>query len=285
MRSGVRPALSGVGLAKTAPETRIGMINTPYVGAGVVRYRWLLYELVLRDVRLRYRSSILGFTWTLLNPVVFMLLYALVFSVYLKIRIPNFPLYLLAGLIPWNWFAGALPAATTAIPDGRMYVGKTVFPIELLVLVPVLSNAVNFLLSLALLIPFVPLLGGHVSAAIVALPIVIVSELLLLAGFSFLLATFNTFYRDLQQLVTYFLSALFFLTPIFYTDDSVPHRLAFLVKYSPFAAMIHIYHDILYRGVFPSFRENAFVAGCSVIALLIGIACFDRYRDHFGDYV
>src|SRR5215469_3718221 len=97
------------------------------------RFRWLLVELVLRDLRLRYRGSVLGFAWTLLNPLFFMAIYTLVFSVYLRVPIPHYPLFLLSGLVPWTWFATAIQQGATAIVDGRLYVGKTTFPTEVLI--------------------------------------------------------------------------------------------------------------------------------------------------------
>ncbi len=256
-----------------------------YAGATIFRFRWLLYELVLRDLRLRYRNSLLGFAWTIMNPVLFMLLYTLVFSVYLRVHVEHFPLYVLAGLVPWNWVIGAVTAATTAIPDGRMYVGKTVFPIELLVLVPVLSNAVNFVLSLALLIAFVPVLGGHFSWTFALLPGAVIGELLAITGVSFIVATFNTFYRDLQQLVGYLLTAFFFLAPIFYTRAMVPERYAFLLTWNPFAAMIEVYHSILYAAAPPALGALAFLLVFGILVLLLGMGYFDRYRDHFGEYL
>lgn len=261
------------------------MASMLYAGATIFRFRWLLYELVLRDLKLRYRNSLLGFAWTILNPVLFMLIYVLVFGVYLRLHIPNYPLYLLAGIVPWNWVVGAIPAATTAIPDGRMYVGKAIFPIEFLVLVPVLSNAVNFLLSLALLIALIPALGGHVGLAIAFLPLVILGQLLIVTGSGFFVATFNTFYRDLQQLVGYLLTATLFMTPIFYTRATIPEHLVFLVQWSPIAAMIAAYQSILYSASAPSSADLAFMYLFGLLLFAFGLERFQRFRDHFGDYV
>ncbi len=166
----------------------------------VVRYRWLLYELVKRDVLVRYRGSALGFVWTLLNPIIFMLIYTLVFSIYLKSPIRLFPLYLLSGMVPWIWFQGAIAQAVTAILDGRAYVGKTLLPTELLVIVPVLSNGVNFLITAVLLVPVCMAFGVNVVWAVLFLPLLALIELCMALGFSFFVATANVFYRDLQQL-------------------------------------------------------------------------------------
>lgn len=251
----------------------------------VARYRWLLYELVVRDVRLRYRGSILGFAWTLVNPILFMIIYTLVFSVYLRSNIHAYPLFLLSGMIPWTWAASAIGQAVTAILDGRMYVGKTLLPTELLILVPVLSNAVNFVITIVLLFPVSVALGVNVGWALLYLPILVLVELCMTLGFSFLVATINVFYRDLQQLVGYALMALFFLTPIFYAREAVPARLQFLIVFSPIAALVSAYQSVFYSGAPPDWRELLFAAGFSVLLLFGSLVYFNRHRDAFAEYV
>jgi len=251
----------------------------------VARYRWLLFELVNRDVRLRYRGSVLGFAWTLLNPVLFMAIYTLVFSVILKSGVRAYPLFLLSGLIPWTWFSSAVGQAVTSILDGRMYVGKTLLPAELLVLVPVLSNGVNFLITIALLFPVSLALGVNVGWALLFLPILVFAELCMALGFSFFVATLNVFYRDFQQLVGYALLAAFFLTPIFYSRMVVPPNLQFMVAFSPIAALISGYQSVFYYGRPPSWSELLFAVAFGIFILLAGALYFNRHRDAFGGYV
>ena len=178
------------------------------------RFRWLLYELVWRDLVLRYRGSVLGFAWTLLNPLLFMAVYTLVFSVFLRNGVHAYPLFLLSGMVPWLWVSTAISQAVTSILDGRSFVGKTLRPTELLVIVPVLSNGLNFLITIVLLF-FVSLaLGVNVIWALAFLPLLVVIQLCITLGFALLSATLNVFYRDFQQIVAYLLMAFIFLTPI-----------------------------------------------------------------------
>jgi lipopolysaccharide transport system permease protein len=251
----------------------------------VARYRWLLFELVNRDVRLRYRGSILGFGWTLLNPILFMAIYTLVFSVILKSGVRAYPLFLLSGLIPWTWFSSAVGQGVNAILDGRMYVGKTLLPAELLVLIPVLSNGVNFLITIVLLFPVSLVLGVNIGWALIFLPLLVLIELCMALGFSFFVATLNVFYRDFQQLVGYALLAAFFLTPIFYTRFVVPPNLQFMVAFSPIAALISGYQSVFYYGRPPDWAELLFAAGFAAFVLVTGLLYFDRHRDAFGGYV
>jgi len=251
----------------------------------LVRYRWLLYELVIRDLLVRYRGTVLGFAWTLLNPLIFVVIYTLVFSIYLRQAIHDFPLYLLSGLIPWLWISTTVGQAVTAILDGRTYVGKTLLPIELLVLIPVLSNGLNFLLTIALLF-FVSLaLGVNVGWALLFLPLLVLIELCMTLGISLLVATCNVFYRDLQQLVGYAITALFFLSPIFYARSSVPPKLQFIVVFNPLAAMLSGYQSVFYYGTPPSWRELLFAAGFAAAILLLGLRYLNVNRDAFAEYV
>lgn len=259
------------------------MTNISTNQPAVFRFRWLLYELVVRDLMLRYRGSVLGFAWTLLNPLLFMGVYTFVFSVIMHSAIQNYPLFLLSGLIPWMWFSGAISQAVTAILDGRAYVGKTLMPTELLVLVPVLSNGVNFVITILLLLPVSLFFHVNVLWAIVLLPLLTVIELCVTLGFSFLVATFNVFYRDLQQLVAYILTAGFFLTPIFYTRAAIPQHLQFIVEFNPVADLISAYQSVFYKGAMPDTGDVLSAAVFSIVILLIGIAYFNSKRDALGD--
>jgi lipopolysaccharide transport system permease protein len=251
----------------------------------LVRYRWLLYELVARDLKLRYRGSLLGVFWTLLNPLLFLAIYTLVFSVILKSSIRDFPLFLLAGMVPFFWFSAAIGTAATSISSAAGYVGKTLLPTELLVYVPVLSNGVNFLITIALLFPVSIFLGVNVLWALLFLVPLLIVELLMTLGFSLLVATANVFYRDWQQIVGYILTALFFLTPIFYAKGSIPANLQFLVTFSPIAALIAGYQSIFYYGAHPAWHDLLFAGAFSAIVLVVSMAVFNRYRDAFGEYV
>lgn len=261
------------------------MGSTPHTAVRLYNYRWLLYELVLRDLRLRYRGSMLGFTWTLLNPLLFMAIYTLVFSVYLRVYIPHYPLFLLSGLIPWMWFTNAIQQGSTAIVDGRAYVGKTTFPTEVLVAVPVFSSAVNFALSVPVLVALSIVFKVHVGLPLLALPVLAIIQAALTFGLVQLVATFNVFYRDLQQLVIYAVTAWFYLTPIFYTTAQVPARFDFLLAWNPFAALMTGYQAIFYYGTMPTAGSVGFALAAAVVVLLLAQGSFLRYRESLSQYL
>lgn len=261
------------------------MSTTAFANAAVFKHRWLIYELVLRDLRLRYRGSLLGFTWSLLNPVLFMAIYTLVFSIYLRVHIPHYAMYLLAGLVPWGWLSGAVTAGTSSILDGRFYVGKTLFPTIVLVAVPIASNAVNFLLSLPVLLLFALLMHVHWGLPLVYLPLLIFIELVMVSGIVLLLATVNVFYRDFQQLTTYALTALMYMTPIFYLREQVPPSFQPLVTWNPLAGLMSGFQDVLYANRFPNAGDLLYALAFGLAVLAVAYGTFNRLQESFSQYL
>lgn len=261
------------------------MSTTAFSTGGVFKHRWLVYELVLRDLRLRYRGSLLGFAWTLLNPLVFMSIYVLVFSIYLRVHIEHYALYLLAGLVPWGWLSNAVLQGTSSILDGRFYVGKTLFPTIVLVVVPVISNSVNFLLSLPILAVFALVMHVHWGPALICLPVLILIELFITSGIVLLLATANVFYRDFQQLMAYGITALTYVTPIFYLRSQVPARFQPLVTWNPLAALIGGYQDVFYSNRFPNPADLAYALVFSLVVLGLAYGTFSRLQESFSQYL
>ncbi|HZY99205.1 MAG TPA: ABC transporter permease, partial [Candidatus Baltobacteraceae bacterium] len=172
-----------------------------------------------------------------------------------------------------------------SILDGRSFVGKTLLPTELLVMVPVFSNGMNFLITIALLFPISMLLGVNVGWAFVFLPVLLIIQLCITLGFALLVATFNVFYRDFQQIVSYLLMALVFLTPIFYLRTAVPTNLQWMVKFSPIAALISGYQHVFYFGTPPDWRDLLFAGVFGVVLLLIALSYFNRNRDALVEFV
>lgn len=249
------------------------------------RYRWLVLELVLRNLRLRYRGSALGVFWTLLNPLLFMAVYTLVFEVFLKVGLPNYPLYLLCGLIPFTFFGSSLQQGALAIIDGRYYVGRTLFPTVALVVVPVLTNAANFLIAMPLVVALALVLKVHLGWNLLLLPVVFLAQLLVTQSVVVLLATFNVFYRDVQELLGYAMSALLFLTPIFYKATSIPVQYRGIIALNPLAALTDSYQRILYDGTLPDFSRLGYAFVLGVVGLLVANAVFARYREAFAQYL
>ena len=251
----------------------------------VYRYRWLLYELVLRDLAQRYRGSALGFLWTLLNPIVFVGVYVLVFSVYLRVGVQHYALFLLSGMVPWMWFASSIQHGTSSIVDGRMYVGKAAFAPVVLILVPILSNMANFLLTLPFLAIVVLLAHVSVGLPLIILPLLIAIQFLLTLAILLFIATFNVFYRDLQQLVPITMLLMFYLVPIIYPLSSVPAAMRPFILANPFAPVVLAYQDLLYTNTWPDFNLLAYTTLTALVLFAIGVAVFTRYEETFTEYL
>jgi lipopolysaccharide transport system permease protein len=164
-----------------------------------------------------------------------------------------------------------------------MFVGKTVFPAEVLILVPVLSGAVNFALALPILLIADVALHQRVGPSIVLLPVLIAGQVLLTTGLLFFFSTLNVFYRDFGQLETYLVLMLLYLTPIFYQVQSIPEPYRNIILASPIAELIISYHDILFFGRFPPLSSLAYVFAVGILLCAVGYAFFNRFRELFGE--
>lgn len=249
------------------------------------RYRWLLYELVMRDVFIRYRGSVLGILWTLITPLLFALIYIVVFSLFLRINMPNYAVFLIAGLLPWQWFATSLQAGTNAIVDGRTYITNSVLPPILLAVVPVLSNFVHFLLSYAIMLVIALFLHVHFGWAMLVLPFLFAIQLIFTLGLTLLAATLHVFYRDALQLVAILLALVFYLIPIVYPLSLVPERFRLLLMANPLTALILSYQDVFAHNAVPHWPSLLYSLGASLALLYAGRVTFNRYRELFAEYV
>lgn len=248
-------------------------------------YREMFTGLVNRDVRARYKGSVLGFFWSLLNPLLQMGIYSLVFSVYMRIDIPNYSLFLFCGLLPWAWFATTLVNATSAVVANSNLIKKVYFPLEILPLVNVTSNLINFLLSLPVLFLFMALRGIPFTASLLFLPLLILVQFLVTLGLSLLLSTLNAFFRDIEQLISPLLLVWFYITPIIYQAKSIPANFQFLYYLNPMGPLITGYHNVLFEGRPPELQLLGLSAFIGVILFLIGYAVFYRHKFSFAEVV
>lgn len=240
--------------------------------------RELLGALVWRDLKARYRGSALGFLWTLLNPLLLLTIYSLVFSVYMRVDAPHYPIFVFAGLLPWSWFSSALLAGTTSIVEGGNLIKRVAFPPQVLPAVVVTSTLVNFLLALPLLFVFVLASGLRVGPALLALPLLVAIQYALTLALALMLAMVTVRFRDLQHLVANFLTLWFFLTPVLYPVSYVPEQYRILLALNPMATVVVGYQDVLYRSRWPAPEALAGAAACAVVLAALALMLSDRLR-------
>ncbi len=243
--------------------------------------RLLIQALTVRDLRARYRSSVLGYLWTLLNPLMLMAVYALVFAVYMRAgdKFSNYALFMCTGLLPWLWIASALGDGATSIMRNSQLVTLSCFPPQVLPTVDVLTHLCNYLFALPVYMIWAAVVGFPPSAALLMLPVVAFCQLMLVLGGCLAVSALTVFYRDVQFLVGNFLTFWFFLTPILYDISMVPQRFAPLVQYlNPVSPLMKCYQDILYWRRFPDPTHLGASFGYGLAALVIGMLIFQRYR-------
>jgi len=253
-------------------------------------YRDLLINLVKRDLAVRYKRSVLGFAWSFLNPLLMMLVFAIVFQVVKPLSVRSYPLFVLAGLLPWNFLAGSLSGAARSITSNAQLIDKVYFPREILPLAVVLANLVNLLLSLAVFLPLALLLGARFGPWTLALPVVIGVQLVLVTGLALLLAALNVFYRDTELVLDVGLTAWFFLTPIFYELELLPNQFLgidvwrFVYTLNPMAALVTDYRYILLYQ-YPVIRHTLVPAVLGLVLLGVGWYLFRRVAPGFSEEV
>ena len=265
-------------------------------------YRELIENLVVRDLKVRYRSSVLGFFWSWLNPLLMMTVFTVVFTVMVpNLAIPKFPVFVLCAVLPWNFFSAAVTSAMNSIVHNAHLTKKVYFPREILPISTVLSNLVNFLLSLPVLFLFVVLFGVPLTSCLLFLPLIVLVQVAFATGVALVLSTLNVFYRDTVVIMEVVMQAWFFLTPIFYPAELLPEwktlwgvalpvrRLTYILN--PMASIIASYRTVLYGftdGSPPAppaldFFSRTIVT--SVICLIVGYAIFTRHAHRFGEEV
>jgi lipopolysaccharide transport system permease protein len=256
----------------------------------------LLKTLVQRDVAARYKGSILGNAWSLVNQLVQLLVYTYVFSIVLKVRLELkgidpaitdntlfFGLWLFAGLIPWIAFTSGFSQATSSVFNQANLVKKVVFPLTLLPLVPILTAFVDSLLGFVLLIVGVALLTGNISLALLWIPLVWVPQLLFTAGISYLMAGFAVFVRDIPQTVGIATNLLFYLTPVMYPLDKIPEPFLSIAWYNPFTAIITLYRDCVLQGSLTHWAELGYLWTIALVMFVCGSWVYRRLSPAFAD--
>jgi lipopolysaccharide transport system permease protein len=263
------------------PFGGIELERTQRVYRSVAQVRDLLRELVARDMKLRYKRSVLGIMWSLLNPLLQLLIFYFVFGMLLPLNIPHYASFLFTGILAWNWFSSSLLFATGAIVDNRELIRRPGFPIAILPTVTVTSHLVHFLIALPILLTCVMLDVGQLTSAIVALPLVIVLQFILTLSLAYLIATFHVSFRDTQYLLGVLLQLLFFLTPIFYDIASIPEQYRWLLNLNPMVHLVNAYRAILIHGQLPDGIALISLAGGSLLLLAVGYLIFVRASYNF----
>lgn len=249
------------------------------------RYSPLLYELVIRDLKLKYRRSFLGYVWSLLNPLMMMAVMSLVFSYMFRFDIPNYPLYLICGQTLWSFFNESTTASMASIlVNGslirKVYIPKYIFPIS-----RVLSSFVTMGFSLVSILMVMLVTRVPFTWKLLLLPIPLVFLLLFCMGVGMALAAFAVYFRDVMHLYTVVVMAWMYLTPIFYPVSALPERIALLLQLNPMYHYVTFFREVVLYGTIPGGAVWLGTIAFGLLAFVIGLLIFRKLQRNFILYV
>ena len=247
-------------------------------------YRQMIFSLVKRDLRGRYKGSVFGFLWTFLNPLLQLVVYTFVFSFLLKSEIENYYLFLFVALIPWLFFSTAITGGSGSVLHQSGMVTKIYFPREVLPISHVTSAFINMLYSF--IVVFIVIIIARVPVSPVALlylPIVMIVEYFLALGITMLVSAITVYFRDLEFILSIFMMAWQYLTPVMYSVDIVPEHLMKLFMLNPMTPITIAYRDILYYAKVPDLSTLLLAIGMSAAFMLIGFWAFGKLKKRFAE--
>lgn len=249
------------------------------------RHRVLVDVLIRRELKGRYRGTVLGLMWSFVNPLVLVAIYSLVFSIYMRVDMKHYPIFLLAGLLPWNCLVTGLVEGTSSIMANAGIVKRVYLPSAVFPLVSVLSNVVHYLLSVPILIGLMLFLGFEPRWSWLFFPVVLILQIILTYGFTLLTSAMAVQYRDLLHIIPNLIIFGLFLTPIFYPPSLVPERFRFLLDFNPLTPLFRAHHAIFYSGVLPDPHALGVLAGFSLGLVAVGMVVFDRRSERFAEFI
>ncbi len=244
-----------------------------------------------RDLKARYRGSILGFFWSLANPLLLLGVYTLVFTVFFPSQsVRAYPLFLFCGILPWTFFSAAVLESTTSISSNSGLIKKVMFPAEALPLVVVLSHLVHFVLAtpilLAALVGYTLAGAAQVRMTILLLPVLMLLQAVFVAGVAVTVSSAAVLFRDLRDIITNLMQLGFFITPIIYLIEGIGWRpLRALLRLNPMTPFVVAYQDIIFYGKLPGVSDSFLMIAYALVAAGFGFTVFDRLRDTLAEAI
>ena len=261
----------------------------------LIQYRSLLFTLTSRELKARYRGSVFGFVWSLVNPLLLFAVYAVVFGWILGARFEDaepYAVFLIAGLFPWIWTQSALLEGVASLTGNAGLIRKAVFPSEILPVVSVTANLVHFLFALPIVIGAVLFASRttdlHITPWILLLPLVIAIHWVLLSGLALLLSALNVHFKDVRDVISNLLTVLFFLAPIIYPLSLLADKaqvVRWVVNLNPFTPFVVAYQDVLFHSRAPEPTTWAAMIGVALVAWILGAGLFERLAETLAEAV
>ena len=258
--------------------------------ARLARYRGLIQSLVVRELKARYRGSVLGFLWSFINPLLLLAIYTFVFKYVMPTAVKGadpYPLFMFCGILPWTWFASSLMESSGVLISGGNLIKKVLFPAEILPIVTVTANMIHFFLALPILVVFLIVYRAPLTVGeLLCFPLVVAVQFLFTVACALILSALTVHFRDIRDILSNVLTLWFFATPIIYPYLYAPDVAKRYMNLNPFAHLAISYQEILFfPGPFGHWKWLAALGAASIVLFMAGYWLFDRLLDSFAEEV
>ena len=249
----------------------------------IYSYRELLKTSVKKEIRGKYKGAWLGILWSLLNPLLLLTIYSIIFPYILRVNVENYTMYLCVALLPWTFFTSTIATGTFSMVVNGDIIKKVYFPREIVPISVVVSGAINFLISCIVMILFLIFGGIGLTWYALLFPVILILQFLIILALIFVLSACTVYIRDLEHFVSIALLVLFYGTPIVYTMDTIPEKLKWVLNLNPMTHVIQSYRDILYYQRMPNIGNLLILFGIAIVGVLIGYKIFDKLQRNFAE--
>ena len=249
----------------------------------IYNYRELLKTNVKKEIRGRYKNSILGVMWSFLNPLLQLAVYAVIFGALLAGGDPTYHIYICVALIPWTYFTTSITQSAFTIIGNGDIIKKVYFPREILPISVVTSGAVNFMISTIIILAFVLVAGLGITKYILLYPYILLVQYILQLGIAFIVSSITVYFRDLEHIIGVVLMAAFYGTPIVYKLEQLPPNLQVLMQINPMTHLINAYRDIFYYQQMPNVKVLGLLLISSVALVIVGYFIFKKLQKGFAE--
>ncbi len=253
--------------------------------AQIYSYKDLVLNLVSRDFKTRYKRSYLGILWSLLNPLLLILVYTLAFDYIMKIRVKDFPMFFMCGFLPWSYFSAGILTSLSSLSDSGYLIKAVYFPREIIPLSIVLSCLLHFLITFIFVFPILLIYGYTPQWSYFALPLIILLQTVFTFGLSLFLSSIHVYFRDLRYILDVVLMAWFWLTPVVYPSSMIPESYLFLYKLNPMTLFVTAYRGVLLDGVLPIPKYVIAILIATFGSVAIGYLPYLRIRKRLAEEI
>jgi len=243
----------------------------------------LLVVITNKDLKVRYKSSVFGYLWSIANPLLFAMIYYFIFKLVMRVQIPNYTLFLITGLFPWQWFASSATNSLFSFIANAQIIKKTVFPRSVIPLSNVMMEGLHFLCTIPVIIAFLFVYGMRPSLSwLWGVPIIALGQVIFTFGISIIFSTLNLFFRDLERFVSLGIMLMFYCTPILYASDMIPEKFSWIITYNPLASMILSWRQLFMDGVL-NYEYISILYITGLVLTIVGLSLFNKLKYRFAE--